>query len=297
MFVMLFVLVLAWRALRWCWTARNTPAPMVRKAIPAAVFRASLNQRKPDWVRREVIRLKAWSGDLGCRKIADAFNRQHAKARRMTVSKSYVAHVLHTSRSEVLHLRRTIKHRVPRELPRNRVWALDLSTVTDLTRKQRLVLGVVDHGARACLRLAELADKRSLTILVELIAAFRRFGLPRTIRTDNEACFVSRTMKLALTLLGVHLQRTDVHCPWQNGRIERLFGTFKAALAKIVVADSSDLHAKLVEFRAWYNHARPHQHLGMRTPAEAWSGRERAIGTPYWLRVWDGELAGWYFPP
>lgn len=64
-----------------------------------------------------------------------------------------------------------------------------------------------------------------------------------------------------------------------------------------MVADGGDLHAKLVEFRAWYNHARPHQHLAKRTPAEAWSGRERAIGTPYWLRVWDGELVGWYFPP
>lgn len=89
------------------------------------------------------------------------------------------------------------------------------------TRKQRLVLGVIDHGTRACLRLTELGDKRSLSILVELIAAMRRFGLPRTVRTDNEACFVSRTMKLALALLGVRMQRTDVHCPWQNGRIER----------------------------------------------------------------------------
>jgi len=48
-----------------------------------------------------------------------------------------------------------------------------------------------------------------------------------------------------------------------------------------VVADSSDLRVKLVEFRAWHNHARPHQHLAMRTPAEAWSGRERALSAPY----------------
>lgn len=270
---------------------------MRRKATPAAAFRPSLNRRKPDWVRREVIRLKAWSGEFGCRKIADAFNRQHAITRRMTVSKSYVADVLRTSRSEVAWLRRTLKHRVPRERPRNATWALDLSTVTDLTRRQRLVLGVVDHGTRACLRLSELADKRSLSILAELIAAVRRFGLPRTTRTDNEVCFVSRTMKVALALLGIRMQRTDVHCPWQNGRIERLFGTFKAALAKITVADSGDLRTKLVEFRAWYNHARPHQHLGLRTPAEAWDRRERTTGTPRWLRVWDGELARWYFPP
>ena len=74
---------------------------------------------------------------------------------------------------------------------------------------------------------------------------------------------------------------------------------FRASLnpRKPDVADSDDLRMKRGEFRAGYNHARPHQHLGMRTPAEAWSGRERATGTPRWLRVWDGELVGWYFPP
>jgi hypothetical protein len=53
---------------------------------------------------------------------------------------------------------------------------------------------------------------------------------------------------------------------------------------------------KVVEFRAWYNHARPRQHLGMRTPAEAWSDRPRSTKPPRLLRVWEGELVGWYFP-
>lgn len=174
---------------------------------------------------------------------------------------------------------------------------MDLSTATDIGAVQRLMLGVVDHGTRACLRLSALSDKRSATILLALIDSFRRFGLPKISRVDNEACFVSRTMRVALVLLGVRLQRTDVHCPWQNGRIEGVFGTFKAVLAKIVLDDGDDLRSKLIEFRAWYNHARPHQHLGNRTPAEAWSGRERATGTPKWMRVWEGQLAGWYFPP
>ena len=95
----------------------------------------------------------------------------------------------------------------------------------------------------------------------------RRFGIPRSVRVDNEACLMSRPMRVTLALLGIHLQRTDVHCPWQNKRIERLFGTFKAALRRTLIADAGDLRAKLIEFRAWYNHARPHQQLGMRTPA------------------------------
>jgi transposase InsO family protein len=158
------------------------------------------------------------------------------------------------------------------------------------------MLGLIDHGTRACLRLSTLADKRSLTILRELTAAFRRFGLPRTLRVDNEACLVSRTMRVALRLLGVRLQRTDKHCPWQNGRIERLFGTLKAMLAQMAIAGADDLAVKLVEFRAWYNHARPHQHLSNRTPAEAWDGKDRSTREPWLMRVWDGELVGWYFP-
>lgn len=260
-------------------------------------FRPSLNQRKPDWVRREIIRLRAWSPDLGCRKLADAFNRRFAVAKHMTVGKSYVAAVLRTSCSEIAYLRRTIKQRVPRTLPRNRIWAMDLSTVTDTTKRQRLVLGLIDHGTRACLMLTELQDKRSHTIISEIVTAMRRFGIPRCMRVDNEACFISTAMRIALALIGVRLQRTDAHCQWQNGRIERLFGTFKAQLVNIAVTSAGDLAVKLMEFRAWYNHARPHQHLDMHTPAEMWNGRPRSTNPPWLLRVWDGELAGWYFPP
>jgi transposase InsO family protein len=295
---MVLALLLAWL---WIWlltaVERKRPTRCGWRARTRAVaFLASANQRKPDWVRREVVRIKAWSPKLGCRKIADAFNRRFAGSKRMTVSKSFVASVLATSRLEIARMRRDMKHRIPRPLPRNRVWALDLSTATDLTAQQRLALGVLDHGTRACIALRDLADKRSFTILRELIAAMRRFGVPRCIRVDNEACLTSRRMRFAMMLLGIRLQRTDTHCPWQNRYIERLFGTLKAALVGIAIANAEDWREKLIEFRAWYNHARPHQHLGMRTPAEAWSDRPRSTKPPRLLRVWEGELAGWYFP-
>ena len=45
-----------------------------------------------------------------------------------------------------------------------------------------LILGVVDHGTRACIVLSALKDKRSLTILLELVPAMYRFGIPRASR-------------------------------------------------------------------------------------------------------------------
>ena len=107
---------------------------------------------------------------------------------------------------------------------------------------------------------------------------------------------MSQPMRVATALLGIRLQRTDVHCPWQNGRIERLFGTFNAALRRAATTDAGDLRTKLIEFRAWYNHARSHQHLGLHTPAEAWNDKPRSTKPPWRLRARDGELTGWYFP-
>jgi hypothetical protein len=51
-------------------------------------------------------------------------------------------------------------------------------------------------------------------------------------------------------LLGIRLQTTDLHCPWQNGRIERFFSTLKAGLDRIVVAYRDELRIKRIEFRA-----------------------------------------------
>ena len=286
----------AWRA----FFASRGRARRARRAIPAVERDAPSpvrGQRKPPWVARELIRIKAWSPELGCRVIAEVFNREFAVARRMTVGKTYVANLLRERRLEIVRLRRTLKHRVPPALPKNRVWALDLTGKTDLSGRQRVILGLLDHGSRAALRLTVLADKSSLTILRELIATVRRFGVPRALRVDNEACLTSRALRVALALLGVRLQTIEPRCPWQNGRIERLFGTLKAKLSCVAVAGHDDLAAKLVEFRAWYNHVRPHQHLGGRTPAEVWDGRLKTIGTPLRFSAWNGDLRGSYFPP
>lgn len=255
------------------------------------------NRRKPEWVIAEVLRLKALAPNLSCRDIEDIFNRSFAIERRMTVGRTWVNTLLRKRKADWVRLRRELKHHVPKPMPRNTIHGLDLTGKTDLTGKQRIILGLIDHGTRACLRLRELADKSSLTILRELVTTFQQFGIPKAIRTDNEACFTSRMMRFTLRLLGVRHQRTEPNCPWQNGRVERFFGSLKAVLDRIHVADTADLACRLFEFRAWYNHVRSHRHLDHRTPAEAWVGREKSRRTPTFFEVWDGMLRGWHFPP
>jgi putative transposase len=287
-------------ALTLAWNPRRRQPRYTRQVRKSAANTPLLYprcQRKPAWVVSEILRMKAHCPELGLRKLEDAFNRRFAVQRGMTICKSTIANILRRHHAELLRLRRDIKHRVPRPMPRNRIWGLDLTGNTDVSGHPRMILGLLDHGSRACLQLSALADKSSLGILRELIDAFRRFGIPKVVRTDNEACFTSLTLRLALAALGVRLQHIQLHCPWQNGRVERFFGTFKRAIRQLAVADGDDLACRLIEFRAWYNHARPHQHLGGMTPAEVWDGRSRSRKSPAFFSAWDGVLRGWYFPP
>ena len=203
-----------------------------RRRSTAPVYCRS--QAKPAWVTREIIRLKALMPDAGCRTIALVFNRRfshHAKIeRRMTVGKSFVADTVRKYRYEIEIQRRRIKRRVPLALPRNLVWAMDLTGKTDAQGKLHMILGLLDHGSRGLLSLAALPNKCSWTLLGHLFLAMGKYGKPRAVRTDNEAVFTSRLFRAILWLAGVGHQRSDPGCPWQNGRIERLFGTLKRKL-------------------------------------------------------------------
>ena len=122
------------------------------------------------------------------------------------------------------------------------------------------------------LTLKKIKDKSSITILRCILAAIDQFGKPQIIRTDNEGIFTSKPFRFSLWGLGIKHQTTALHCPWQNGRIERFFGTLKRSFKDISVMDTAELNRYLSVFRRWYNHVRPHQHLGEKTPAEVWCG-------------------------
>ncbi|MCP3994447.1 MAG: transposase family protein, partial [bacterium] len=66
------------------------------------------------------------------------------------------------------------------------------------------------------------------------------FGKPRCIRTDNESVFTSVLFRLGLRLLGIRHQLTAPFAPWQNGRVERFFKTFKELARQWPVGESPE---------------------------------------------------------
>ena len=145
----------------------------------------------------------------------------------MTVGKTYVSDTIRLHQYDIEVVRRNIKYSKPKAIARNIVWGLDLTGKTDTGGQQHNILGILEHNSRASLRLQALRDKTTLSIVRCLLDTIERYGKPKMIRTDNEAVFTSRLFRIVLWLLGIRQQRIEPHCPWQNGRIERFFGTLK----------------------------------------------------------------------
>lgn len=268
-----------------------------RKRISSPKLPRFHTRRKPDWVKKEVIHLYA-SATMGCRKLAALFNRLYAASHQITIGKSFVYSTLRAHQAELTQVQKIFKNRFPPPMPKNRIWALDFTGKQDADGQIYHILGIIDHGTRYNPTLLPLQDKSAKTVLAKLSEAIQQYGIPNAIRTDNEAVFHSPEFERGLPQLGIHChQFTEKHKPWQNGRIERLFGTLKEKLDLMAVQDFADLEDAVKEFRFWYNRVRPHQHLHGLTPEEAWLGIDpwqtpykRAL--PFW--AWDGLLTGYF---
>jgi putative transposase len=245
-------------------------------------------QAKPDWVKAVVLQLAHDLPNAGCRSLAHSFNLAHS-ASNQTVSKTWVANLLQ-AHAAALALAR---HRSQRQgcfaglgEPIQRVWGIDLTGLPLTSGESMDVWGIVDHGSRTVLQLEPVARFSSLILLGRLLVAFGEYGLPKAVRSDNASVFRAALFRATLKFLGVRQQFTQLHCPWQNGRIERFWRTLKETLgtkpirfrqgARILqeqmrFASFAAMPLMLSEFRDFYNHNRPHQALSGRTPAMVWS--------------------------
>jgi len=285
-------------ALRWRWRrSRAAGSRFYRRARNFMVDGAACTHRKPEWAVRLVIGLGVHG--LSCRKIADNFNRRFG--RWITIGKSWAALVLKAHADEIAERRRAMRRRPPAPCAVNHTWALDMSFYTSPEGVIYTVLGIIDHGSRRLLCLQQLPRKCTLTLLGHLFLAMARFGVPAVVRTDNEGMFRGVLWRVALKTMGIRHRRGAPYCPWNNGRIERLFGSLKPLIKKIRPASAKALRAALKEFTWFYNEARVHQNLKGLTPMEAWQGKTlaevqqiQATQAGQWVSALDGLMVAYH---
>jgi putative transposase len=216
-----------------------------------------------------VRRLKAHMPRAGCRAVAHTFNRLHPG---VSVGKTFVADLIASHQLEIAQLRRQIRSAKPRTVAVNNTWAMDMTFFTDDHKTTHAAVGIIDHGSRLALRLQVLTRRSSWSLLGHLCLSIAQHGKPRKLRTDNEAVLNSWLFNTFLKIVGIQHQTTQKHAPWQNGRIERLFGTLKPLLRQLIIPSGGALQSALDEFKDFYNHARPHQNLHGLTPTEHFEG-------------------------
>lgn len=119
-------------------------------------------------------------------------------------------------------------------------------------------------------------------VLAVLEAAFREYGLPDAIRSDNGPPFATRAvaglsrLSVYLIKLGIVPERIQPGHPEQNGRLERLHRTLKAETASPPATTRRAQQRAFDRFRREYNQERPHEALGQCTPASCYSVAARA---------------------
>ena len=182
--------------------------------------------------------------------------------------------------------RRLHAHIQPQEV--NDVWAIDFKgwwkssgeicepfTVRELISRKIL-----------CVRLMKSKDTAAVrAVMTEL---FKKYGLPKVIRSDNGAPFASPNGILSLTALsawwitlGIMPDRSEKGCPGQNGSLERMHADIAREIEGRIPGGIAANQAVLDEWVKEYNSVRPNEAIGMRTPDEVFVPSERKYTGDY----------------
>jgi transposase InsO family protein len=152
---------------------------------------------------------------------------------------------------------------------KDHVWAWDF--IHDRTADGRPLkwLSVVDEFTRECLVLEVRRGLTAAAVVAALAEVVRRRGAPRHIRSDNGPEFIARAIREWTAAAAVEALYIEPGAPWENGYAESFHSRLRDELLDREEFGSV-LEAQVLgrQWRAAYNHERPHGALGYRTPAE-----------------------------
>jgi putative transposase len=158
----------------------------------------------------------------------------------------------------------------------NDLWCADYKGEFMLAdRRYCYPLTITDFASRYLFVCDALETTKEIYAFAVFERAFKDFGLPRAIRSDNGLPFASTSAFFGLSKLsvwwlrlGIGIERIRPGNPQQNGRHERMHLTLKREATKPPGKNFLQQQAKFDEFIHEYNQERPHQALGMKYPAE-----------------------------
>lgn len=166
----------------------------------------------------------------------------------------------------------------------NDLWCADFKGHFPLanSRQRCHPLTITDAHSRFLLRCEALARPTLAHSRLVFVSAFREYGIPAAIRTDNGTPFASvgagglSALSIWWVKLGILPQRITPGSPQENGRHERMHRTLKAEAVSPPKGSLRAQQRAFDEFRRVFNEERPHEALGNGTPAESYAPSSRA---------------------
>jgi putative transposase len=242
------------------------------QAVDAEIVRRilALKERWPTWgAPKLLVRLKAQMRERCC------------------PAESTVSEILRRHGLSFAAKRRS--HAVPSTAPLghcqgpNEVWCADFKGWFRTAEGSKCTpLTISDAYSRYLLRCHGLGEASDTAMVQPIfLSAFREYGLPRAIRTDNGTPFASRGLGGLTRLnvwwvrLGIFLERIEPGKPQQNGRHERLHRTLRESVINPPQGSLRQQQLAFERFGYEYNYERPHEALGQRAPAEFYTSSSR----------------------
>ncbi len=175
-----------------------------------------------------------------------------------------------------LNIRRKARKRLPArvkqplEVPEklNQSWSMDFMNDSLMSGRRFRTLNLIDDYNREALAIevdTALPAERVIRVLEETVE-FR--GKPHQIRVDNGPEFISSKLVQWCQQREIRLLYIQPGKPMQNGYIERFNGSYRKDVLDAYLFE--DLHQVRALTELWmqdYNHSRPHDSLGGRSPA------------------------------
>jgi putative transposase len=166
----------------------------------------------------------------------------------------------------------------------NQTWCADFKgwfRTGDGTRCDPLT--ITDAHSRYLLRCQITPKTDGVHVAAIFEAAFRQYGLPQVIHTDNGVPFASRApgglsrMSMQWVKLGIVAERSRPASPQDNGRHERMHSTLKQATLQPPERTANRQQDAFDRFQQEYNYERPHEALDDQTPAKCYQPSCRSM--------------------
>ena len=166
----------------------------------------------------------------------------------------------------------------------NDVWCIDYKGQFRLgNRSLCYPLTLTDQRSRfilGCDAMAAISDDEARESCEEI---FRRYGLPKAMRSDNGVPFASTGLANLTRLsvywlqLGIELERIRPAHPEENGQHERMHRTLKFETTRPPRTNLLQQQERFDEFVEEFNTERPHEALGMKRPAQVYKASPRKL--------------------